>query len=202
MLRLRLTLLQQLPLLFLILCRSPLGKATLRTWVLWTSPSFIVAAAGKILHVNAALPGEPPRPACGSIAKSWRILESAGSACVSCRPPSCIEVTLRTDRFLSGPIASFTARRSHACLLAFSFAFLRLLHLASFAHLAAGPARQGTPFRLFLALCQKYLLSLSTPLGLQLRCLTGKKRFCFPALIFDRSRGLCGAHAALQLLAW
>ena len=55
---------------------------------------FVVAAAGKVLHINAALPGESPRPACGSFAKNWRILESPGSACVLCRHPACFKVAL------------------------------------------------------------------------------------------------------------
>ena len=55
---------------------------------------FVVAAAGKVLHINAASPGESPRPACGSFAKNWRILESPSSACVLCRHPACFKVAL------------------------------------------------------------------------------------------------------------
>ena len=53
----------------------------------------LVAGSGHVLHLNIALPGGEPRPACGSYAKLWRVICEPGSSFKFCKHPACNKTT-------------------------------------------------------------------------------------------------------------
>ena len=53
----------------------------------------LAAGGGHVLHLNIALPGGDPRPACGSFAKLWRTVREPGPAFKFCRHPACSKAT-------------------------------------------------------------------------------------------------------------